>query len=409
MKLARVTSEKDLDTLEKPVRDAFTSFLAEAGLLGTEDDILGLTFRSGSVHFAAKALEFVPPDLTVLLIGSYLSEAEVGFLSSAGRRVFTFDQPFDNELVYEMLMDSTSGTFGWVDADCFVLNPAIWSELFAPMTGDTGSHAAFTYDPLGFAKTPLVVWSRNARELLRAEGTTLNSYSPEPTGIGRASPYAISRLLKDHHHRYLEQVLGVGPDHELRPHDGLLDIFDNLRTVNTRRRHLTEGWFGPDVRRIGWLIDTPMMAEIVLRAHSFKTKRVIVDNRQISHDIIHVGASSYRERMRQEGASTEYLARFRLTDLFEILLANEVTRQGLGQAYEELSDAQVKRLRDEAGIQPGEIKAIACSMLRDEGVDPAVLIDDPRFAFLFLSGYALSRRIMSSMPWLYIRQRRTAR
>ncbi len=378
-----VTSEEELDALEDPVRNAFTSFLADLGLLDTDSDVLGLTFRSGAVHFAAKALEFVPRDLTVLLVGSYLSQAEVDFLSATGRPVFTFDQPFDNELFYEMLMDNTSGAFGWVDADCFVLNSAIWGELFAPMPNDVGAHAAFTYDPHGFAKTPLVVWGRAARERLKAEGTTLNSYAPEPTNLGRASPYAISRILRDDHYRYLEQMLGVGSDNELNPHDGLLDIFDNLRTVSTVRRHLTEGWFGPEVRRVGWLIDTPMMAEIVLRVNGFKTKRLIANNKQISYDIIHAGASSYRDRMRQEGASTEYVARFRLTDLFEVLLAAQVAQRGLGPAYEELSVTQSKVLRDEAGIHESEIKATACAMLKDDGVDPVVLRADLRFDFLF--------------------------
>jgi len=383
MDIAKVSSEQELDAVEKPVRDAFSSFLADAGLLGTDTTVIGLTFRTGGVHFAAKALEFVPPGLTLLLIGTSLTDTEVDFLSATGMPVFSFHQRFDNELVYEMLMDFTAGVFGWVDADCFVLGSVVWQDLLAPMADTVGSHAAFTYEPLGFAKTPLVVWSRKARDLLQAEGTTLNSYAPEPTNAGRAAPYSISRILTEHHHRYLEQVLGVGPEGELQPHDGLLDIFENGRTVNSRRRHLTEGWFGPGVRRTGWLVDTPMMAEIVLRAHGFMTKRVIADNFQITPDIIHVGASSYRERMRQEGASTVYLARFRLTDLFEVLLADELVQRGLGEVYEELSDTQKKRLNDESGIHPTEIREAARSMLQGEGLDVGALRGDPRFGFLF--------------------------
>lgn len=383
MGMARATSEEELDAIEKPVREAFYSFLSDNGLLGENATILGLTFRAGAVHFAAKALEFIPREYAVVLASSYLSKAEIGFLSATDRPLFTYDLPYDNELVYEMLMENATGAFGWVDADCFVLRQRVWNELLAPMADDVGSHTAFTYDPLGFAMSPLVVWSRKASELLKTEETTLNSYAPEPTNIGRASPYAISRIVKDRHRRYLEQVIGKGPDGEFKPHDGLLDIFDNLRTVNTRRRSLTEGWFGPDVRRISWLVDTPMMAEIVLRAHGFTTKRVIADNKQVSNDIIHVGASSYRERMRQEGASAEYLARFRLTDLFEVLLADEAARRGLGPAYEELSAVQSRRLRDEAGIHESELKETACSMLEEDGVDTAPLRKDSRFSFLF--------------------------
>ncbi|MGH3115540.1 MAG: hypothetical protein ACRDQ2_00190 [Gaiellales bacterium] len=383
MEIERVASEEQLDSVEQPVREAFAAFVEDVGLLGTDATVLGLTFRTGGAHFAAKALEFVPPDHRVLLVGTNLTPAETAFLSRGGQPIFNHEQRFDNELVYEMLMDNTAGPFGWVDADCFVLNPAIWHELLAPAADDVGSHAAFTYDPLGFATTPLVVWNERVRDVLRAERTTLNSYALEPTNVGRAAPYSISRILQEHHHRYLEQVLGVDADGELRPHDGLLDIFENGRTVNTRRRALTEGWFGPDVKRTGWLVDTPMMAEVVLRAHGFKTKRVVPDNVQINNDIIHVGASSYRERMRREGANNTYLARFRLTDLFEVLLADELAEKGLGDAYEELADAQRTRLRNEAGIHHDEIKATARAMLARDGVGVDVLREDPRLGFLF--------------------------
>ena len=383
MNIARVTSEQQLDAVEKPVRDAFAGFLDGVGLLGTDKTVIGMTFRTGGVHFAAKALEFMPENVTVVLVGTSLTEAEAEFLSAFGHPVFTFDQRFDNELVYEMLMDFTSGVFGWVDADCFVLNTGIWGEILAHMDDDVGAHAAFVYEPLGFAKSPLVVWAPRSRDVLKAEGTTLNSYAPMPTNVGRASPYSISRILQGHHHAYLRQMLGVGPDGELLPHDGLLDVFENGRTVNTRRRSSVEGWFGPAVQRTGWLIDTPMMAEIVLRANGLRTKAVIPGNVQINNDILHVGASSYRERMRQEGANTVYLARFRLTDLFEVLLADELAQRDLGPVYQQLAAVQARRLQGEAGIAPDEIKSTACAMLADEGVRVDELRQDARLSFLF--------------------------
>ncbi len=356
--------------------------MEEVGLLGTDTPVIGLTFRSGGTHFAAKALEFVPRDFTVMVVGTGLTKAEIDFLSFH-HLTFSVDGSFDNELVYEMLMENTSGTFGWVDADCFVINPNVWDELLAPMSADVMSHAAFTYQPLGFARTPLVVWRNKARSVLVHEGTTLNSYALEPTNVGRAAPHAISRLVQDRHRRHLECVLGVGPDGDLLPHEGLLDVYDNKRTVNSIRRSDVAGWFGPDVTRVGWLIDTPMMAEIVLRANGYKTRRLIDSNIQVGDDIIHVGASSYRERMRNEGAGNAYLARFRLTDLFEVLLAKESVQRGLDSTYAELAEAQEKRLSDDAGIHPDDIKSTACEMLRADGVDVHSLTDDPRMRFLF--------------------------
>ena len=382
-KSATVSSEAELDAIEQPVRAEFSAFLADAGLLNTRSTLIGLTFRTGGLHFAAKALQFIPEDIKVIIAGTSLTPAEVDFLRAAGRPVFNSDHRYDNELMYEMLMANTTGSFGWVDADCFVLNAAIWEAILSPMANGVGSHTAFTYDPLGFAKSVLVVFGSRAREILTSEETTLNSYALEPTNVGRAAPHAISRILRDHHHRYLQEILGVGPDGELQPHDGFLDIFENGRTVNTKKRSQLKEWFEPDIRRVGWLIDTPMMAEVVLRAKGFTTKRIIESNREITQDVIHVGASSYRERMRQEGANTKYLARFKLTDLFEVLLADELAEHGMGGSYDDLRHVQRRRLHDEAGIREDEIKQAACSLLQEHGVDVKLLSEDPRFGFLY--------------------------
>jgi hypothetical protein len=381
--MTRVGSEAELDEFEKPVRDAFAAFLADEGLLYTGETLMGLTFRTGGLHFAAKALEFIPRNVKLIVAGTNLSAAELECLASYGRPVFNSTNRYDNELVYEMLMACSGGAFGWVDADCFVLNPSIWDGLFAPFEDDVGAHTAFTYDPLGFAKSVLVVFGGRVKELLRAERTTLNSYAAEPTNVGRAAPHSISRLLQDNHWRYLKQILGTDAEGGLQPHDGLLDIFDNGRTVNTRKRSQLKQWFGPEVKFVGPLVDTPMMADIVLRANGFKTRRLIDSNREVSQDIVHVGASSYRERMRQEGASQTYLARFKLTDLFEVLLAEELAAKGGGDHYTKLAEAQRQRLRDEAGVNGDEIKPIARSMLSDHGIDLAPLSSDHRLQFLF--------------------------
>jgi hypothetical protein len=376
-------SEAELDAIEEPVRVAFADFLEQTGLRQTESPLLAMTFRTGGLHFAAKALQFVPAELPVVIAGTSLTAAEEEYLRAMGRPVFNSTRRYDNELVYEMLMANTAGPFGWIDADCFVVDGAVWEGLLAPMASDMGAHTAFTYEPLGFAKSVLPIFGPNAREILTAERTTLNSYALEPTNVGRAAPHAISRILQPHHHRYLERVLGVEADGRLRPHDGFLDIFENGRTVNTRKRDLSRQWFGESARRTGWLIDTPMMAEVVLRANGMRTHRVIESNREITPAVIHVGASSYRERMRDEGASVTYLARFKLTDLFEIVLAEELAERGVTEPYAELARVQKRRLEAEAGVGSHEIRTAACAMLHDHGVDPASLAEDSRFAFLF--------------------------
>ncbi len=382
-KVTPVSCEAELDAIELPVRNAFSAFMEEVGLRHTSSTVLALTFRTGGLHFAAKALQFIPKDIHLVVAGTNLTSREMDHLQSTGRPVFNDSHRYDNELVYEMLMTETTGSFGWVDADCFVLDPAVWDSLLAPMAENVACHTSFTYDPLGFAKSVLPLFGTRARTVLLEEMTTLNSYSIEPTNVGRAAPHSISRILRENHHQYLRQILGVESNGNLKPHDGLLDIFENGRTVNTRKREQSQKWFGSSVQRTGWLVDTPMMAEIVLRARGYSTKRIIESNKEISQAIIHVGASSYRERMQKEGAKTDYLARFYLTDLFEILLADEIVEKGVGEYYEELSLRQRRRLYNEAGLSDEALKPAARSMLEEQGVDVEPLKGDSRFGFLF--------------------------
>lgn len=378
-----VESVAELDALELPVRDAFREFMSRHGLLGTTEPVLGMSFTAGGVHFAAKALEFVPASVTVVLVGALLDDDEISYLDAAGHLVFNHPLNFDNELMYELLTDFTAGRFGWVDADCFVLDPTLWDELLAEPDPTTSAHAAFTYEPLGFAKTPLVMWASRVRGPLAETGTTLNSYAPVPTNTGRISAYAISRVVDERQLRILGDVLGREEDGSMAPHDGLLDVYANGRTVNSRNREGAAGWFGPDVNRTGWLIDTPILAEAVLRQHGMRARRLSEGNQQLTDRVIHVGASGYRQRMRDEGASEEYMARFRLTDLLEVLLAEELSERGLSQRYGPLAAQQVEQLGREAGIRADDVKGMARARLQEEGLNVARLQDDPRAGFLF--------------------------
>lgn len=377
------TSMAELDVIERPVREAFRDFMSQNGLLGTNEPVLGMSFTANGVHFATKALEFVPKGITVVLVGALLDKDEVSYLEAAGHLVFNFPLNFDNELMYEMLTENTAGCFGWIDADCFVMDPVFWDELLGRMSPETSAHAAFTYEPLGFAKTPLVMWSRDVRGPLKDTGTTLNSYAPFATNTGRISAYAISRVVDQNQLRVLGDVLGRNEGGSLAPHDGLLDIYSNGRTVNSRNRSGAKHWFGSDIESSGWLIDTPILAEVVLRQHGMRARRLSDGNRQLTNRIIHVGASGYRQRMRNEGASDEYMARFRLTDLLEVLLAGELSAQGLSGRYGDLRSRQLENLGREAGIRANEVKGLAQATLKEAGLDIAQLQSDPRMGFLF--------------------------
>lgn len=383
----RVASEREMDERERPIHAAFVDFLDATGLSVKSDSaLLVVTFKTGNVHFAAKAIECIPADIQLLIIGTQLSAEEVNFLELSGRPIFTADEPFDNELSYELLMDHTAADFGWADADCFVVDRNLWDELLRAMPSGVANRAAFTYEPLGFAKPPLVVWNKDVRSLLESEHTSLNSYSPSLTGSCRGSPYAVSRIVDERQLALLRETLGMDADGSISPHEGLLDVYNDKRTISSTDRALARSWVGDEARLTGWVLDTPIMAQVALRAHGWTTSQVLRSNNRVSNRIIHPGASGYRDRMRAEGARSQYTRRWQLTDLLEVLLLRELLeRGGPSQPYEQKLWEYTGRIVADGELTAADIPPAARHLVGEFGVDLDKLREDDRFSFIFTS------------------------
>jgi hypothetical protein len=96
-----------------------------------QQDPFYMFFSSGLLHWAVKTLQFVPPDVNVVLIGTDLTAEEVAYLTAFVQRPFHLvsARVWDTS-VWEWLFEINQGNFGWLDVDCLVLN----RELFAEMT-----------------------------------------------------------------------------------------------------------------------------------------------------------------------------------------------------------------------------------------------------------------------------------
>lgn len=113
---------------ERPFRKPFERFTSA---LDWQGRILFVFFTSGLLHFLSKNLEFVPPNQPVALIGAALSEPEREWIRRNIPRPFHhIDEYVDDRVVWELLFATARGDFGWLDIDCFVQNPRIFTELF---------------------------------------------------------------------------------------------------------------------------------------------------------------------------------------------------------------------------------------------------------------------------------------
>ncbi len=112
---------------EREHRLAFKRFYEE---LPDKEHVFYIFFSSRLLHWLVKTLEFVPGTTNVVLIGSDLNAEEVQWIEG------NIDRPFhhirlrvDDTSVWEWLFETNQRNFGWLDVDCFVLNPELFGEM----------------------------------------------------------------------------------------------------------------------------------------------------------------------------------------------------------------------------------------------------------------------------------------
>ena len=84
----------------------------------------------GKLHWLSKMLEFVPSDLNLVIIGSNLTEQEIEWIRSCTKfPLCTFRTFVEYDSLWEYFFAVTTDDFGWIDIDCFVLEPKVFREL----------------------------------------------------------------------------------------------------------------------------------------------------------------------------------------------------------------------------------------------------------------------------------------
>ncbi|GIH03439.1 hypothetical protein Rhe02_15060 [Rhizocola hellebori] len=215
--------------------------------LPDQRDVYYMFFTSGLLHWVAAAEAYVPADTNLVLIGSALTDAERAWIAAK------LDRPFhhvrsriDDIAAWQLLFEVNQHNFGWLDIDCFVLNPEIFAEMaaVAPQVSMNCGWAMASDFGFPVAGTHLLFINQKAIHAVRSAGVAADPGTYDWTGCARPLPQlGFNRVPSGRTRRLLRQVL---------PDDG------------TGRPRLVSGAF----------YDTLMVYQMLARAVGFPVRQV---------------------------------------------------------------------------------------------------------------------------------------
>lgn len=119
--------EKEVSFLEMPNKAKFAEFYTR---LENTRDIYYMFFTTGMLFWVAKSISYIPADVNLVLLCAGLDEEERAWINTNYRfPVFYIDEYTDDNSIWNMLFAVNKKNFGWIDCDCFVLNPGIFAEM----------------------------------------------------------------------------------------------------------------------------------------------------------------------------------------------------------------------------------------------------------------------------------------
>ena len=132
-----------LARLERPHLEEFRAFYER---LPDHQDIFYMFFSGGLLHWVVNAEQHIPADVNLVLVGSDLPPDEQDFIRARLNRPFhNIRLGVDDNTTWEFLFATNRRNFGYVDIDCFALNPALFTEL-AQIGDDIAVNAIWTYE-----------------------------------------------------------------------------------------------------------------------------------------------------------------------------------------------------------------------------------------------------------------------
>lgn len=125
--------------------------------LSNKDDVFYVYFGTHLLHWVWTTLRFVPPQVNVVLIASGLTGDEEAWVRARIDRPFLhLDQMTLTNAILDALFEVNTRNFGWLDPDCFIMNPSLFDEM-RQLAPDTAINCVWTHAACGPTKRPFHV------------------------------------------------------------------------------------------------------------------------------------------------------------------------------------------------------------------------------------------------------------
>lgn len=354
---------------ERRELEEFRRFYEE---LPHQRDVLYLFFSSSLLHWVGTVLRFLPESVNAVLIGSALTPAEVAWLRTSQPRPFHhIPLRVDDKTVWEFLFAVNRYNFGWLDIDCFVLEPAVFSEMTA-MADDVCMSSAYSYDGHGGVRvvaTHFVFVNARVRDAIRATGVEVSpcTYSYVSDREGRHVPQATTRVPTRRQLALLRDQLPLDRSGRPVPPSMIKEkffspVFDTLVLYQFLAKAL--GHRVQFVRRVSSIAGTP---------------------ESYSSELVHIAAASYFRTLKQyedyrpphltEADREQIVTYYRLLLQFNFLLLSK-RLSGLPAEYGDLHAelrAELRRL----GIPEPAVAPTMRGFLQAMGTSGDAVFDHP--------------------------------
>lgn len=189
-------------------------------------------FTSGLLHWVRQASSFVPRGVDLALIGAGLTDDEVRWAHDSLDRPFHhIERRVDDKTVWELLFATQNRHFGWLDVDCFVLDPRLFDDLRA-LRPEHFANTVWSYrgpEDRWVLRTYLLYLNALAVDTVpRAIPVTPSVYSFDESRRGRTEPGATTETVTPEIERLLRRALGRGSDGH-PPYLTQPDFYDTLQ------------------------------------------------------------------------------------------------------------------------------------------------------------------------------------
>lgn len=369
------SSVEEMDRIQGPVLEDFRRFYDERVDPAPEDRPVYLFFSRGLAHWALKALQFFPPDHPLVLLGAGLAEDEAEWVASrTDRPFFHMDVDADDKVAWELLFAVNRTDFGWIDADCFLLDRDLLEEM-ARVPEDAALNCIWSHDTGLGVRLPYPHFVFVNRSVLEDPEMTRLGLGPgtyrypsdEEMRGGRQVPWAVHRILTPEQAEVMDRTLGVAVEDREEPYFNERPFFEPLQAFALAA--YDRGYRLNEVRRLG-------------------------DRRDEDHwndEIIHVSSVAYVTSPRFPWRELERAPRQRYLMILvaDQLLLRDVEDE-MPPSYHDLAEERMERLEGILGraTTTEKMKHAARSMM-SHVVDDDDVRDDDRWSFLRSAGEAV--------------------